>query len=127
MIRIFGFLFGLGCLILVAWAIALVASTVSGRKRRQQNRLPQQPSLTPPEIQERQCHCRLTRVRISQMMQDCHSIWSFFWRKNYLKLAYHDRQSSLWRVFADDVHLLPLHKIDTLGAFQFNLSTTVIL
>jgi len=47
------FLLGLGCLILVAWAIALVTNAVFGRKRRQQNRHQEPPSLTPPEIQER--------------------------------------------------------------------------
>ncbi len=36
-----------------ATAIALVAGAVFGRKRRQQNRPQQPPSLTPPEIQER--------------------------------------------------------------------------
>ncbi len=51
--EILGFLLGLGCLILVAWAIALFTNAVSGRKRRQQNRPQQPPSLTPPEIQER--------------------------------------------------------------------------
>ncbi len=50
---IFGFLLGLGCLILVAWAIALFGSLVFGRKRRQQNRPQELPSLKPPEIQER--------------------------------------------------------------------------
>ena len=47
------FLLGLGCLVLIAWAIALVTDAVSGRKRQQQNRPQQPPSLTPPEIQER--------------------------------------------------------------------------
>jgi hypothetical protein len=51
--KILGFLLGLGCLILVAWAIALVAGAVFGCKRRQQNRPQEPPSLTPPEIQER--------------------------------------------------------------------------
>ncbi len=51
--EILGFLFGLGCLILVAWAIAFFTNAVSGRKRRQQNRPQQPPSLMPPEIQER--------------------------------------------------------------------------
>ncbi len=51
--EILGFLFGLGCLILVAWAMALVTDAVSGRKRRQQNRPQEPPLLTPPEIQER--------------------------------------------------------------------------
>jgi hypothetical protein len=34
--EILGFLLGLGSLILVAWAIALVIDAVFGRKRRQQ-------------------------------------------------------------------------------------------
>jgi restriction system protein len=51
--KIVGFLLELGCLILVAWAIALVTDAVSGRKRRQQNRHQKPLSLTPPEIQER--------------------------------------------------------------------------
>ncbi len=51
--EILGFLLGLGCLILVAWVIALVAGAVFGRKRCQQNRHQEPPSLTPPEIQER--------------------------------------------------------------------------
>ncbi len=59
---ILGFLFGLGCLVLIAWAIAsstdataiaLVIGAVFGRKRQQQNRPQQPPSLTPPETQER--------------------------------------------------------------------------
>ncbi len=45
---IFGFLFGLGCLVVIAWAIALVTNAVLGRKRRQQNRPQQPPSLAPP-------------------------------------------------------------------------------
>ena len=51
--EILGFLFGLGCLVLVAWAIAILGGLVFGRKRRQQNRHQQPPSLTHPEIQER--------------------------------------------------------------------------
>lgn len=50
---IFGFLFELGCLVVIAWAIALLGDLLFGRKHRQQNR-PQEPlSLAPPEIQER--------------------------------------------------------------------------
>ena len=51
--EILGFLFGLGCLILVAWAISILGGLVFGRKHRQQNRPQEPPSLTPPEIQER--------------------------------------------------------------------------
>lgn len=51
--EIVSFLFGLGCLVLIAWVIALVIGAVSGRKRRQQNRHQEPPSLKPPEIQER--------------------------------------------------------------------------
>ena len=54
--EILGFLFGLGCLIVVAWAIALVAGAVFGRKHRQhrqQNRPPGQPSPNPTELRER--------------------------------------------------------------------------
>ncbi|KJH69772.1 hypothetical protein [Aliterella atlantica] len=50
---IFGFLFGLGCLVVIAWAIALLGHAVFGRKHWQQNRPQQPPSLAPPEIQER--------------------------------------------------------------------------
>ncbi len=50
---IFGFLFGLGCLVLIAWVIAILGHVVFGRKRRQRNRPQQPPSLTSPEIQER--------------------------------------------------------------------------
>ncbi len=55
------FLLGLGCLVLIAWAIAsstdataiaLVTDAVSGRKLQQQNRHQEPSSLTPPEIQE---------------------------------------------------------------------------
>lgn len=50
---ILGFLFGLGCLVVVVWAIAFVGQAIFGRKHRQRRR-PQQPlSLAPPEIQER--------------------------------------------------------------------------
>ncbi len=51
--EILGFLLGLGCLVVIVWAIALFGSLVFGRKRRQQNRHQKPPSLTPPEIQER--------------------------------------------------------------------------
>ena len=51
--EILGFLLGLGCLILVAWAISILGGLVFGRKHRQQNRPQEPPSLTPPEIQER--------------------------------------------------------------------------
>lgn len=51
--EILGFLFGFGCLVLIVWAIALLGGLVFGRKRRQQNRSQEPPSLAPPEIQER--------------------------------------------------------------------------
>ncbi len=51
--EILGFLFGLGCLVLIAWTISLLGGLVFGRKRPQQNRPQQSPSPTPPEIQER--------------------------------------------------------------------------
>ncbi|PSB30611.1 restriction endonuclease [Chlorogloea sp. CCALA 695] len=51
--EILGFLLGLGCLILVAWAISILGGLVFGRKRRHQNRPQEPPSLTHPEIQER--------------------------------------------------------------------------
>lgn len=49
--EILGFLFGLGCLVLIAWAIALLGDLVFGRKPRQQNRQP--PPHTHPEHQSR--------------------------------------------------------------------------
>ncbi len=42
--EILGFLFGLGCLVIIAWAIAFVGHVVFGRKLRQQNRPPHPPS-----------------------------------------------------------------------------------
>ena len=51
--EIFGFLFGLGCLVLIAWAIALVAGAVFGRKCRQLYQRYEQPSLQPTELEER--------------------------------------------------------------------------
>ena len=51
--EILGFLLGLGCLILVAWAISILGGLVFGRKHRQQNRPQEPPSLTPPKIQKR--------------------------------------------------------------------------
>lgn len=40
------FLMGLGCLVLIIWAIALLAGAVFGRKRQQQNRQPPSPKPT---------------------------------------------------------------------------------
>ena len=51
--EILGFLFGLGCLVLIAWAISILGGLVFGRKRRQQNRHQQPPSSTPSKIQKR--------------------------------------------------------------------------
>ena len=51
--EILGFLLGLGCLVLIAWAITFVTGAVFGRKRRQQNRNQEPPSLKPLEIQKR--------------------------------------------------------------------------
>ena len=53
---IFGFLFGLGCLVLIAWAITTLSSLVFdlfGHKRRQQNRPLGQPSPKPTQFRER--------------------------------------------------------------------------
>ncbi len=50
--EILGFLLGLGCLILIAWAIALFGSLISGWKYRRRRR-PQERSLSePPEIRQ---------------------------------------------------------------------------
>lgn len=49
---ILGFLFGIGCLVVIVWAIALLGALVFGRKRQQQNRHP--PSPKPAEQQSRQ-------------------------------------------------------------------------
>ncbi|PSB23957.1 hypothetical protein C7B70_25670 [Chlorogloea sp. CCALA 695] len=51
--EIFLFLFGLSCLIAIAWAIALLSHAVFGRKRRQQNRPQQHPSSKSTKL--RQC------------------------------------------------------------------------
>ncbi len=50
---IFGFLFGLGCLVLIAWAIALLGDLLFGRKHRQQNRPQEQPLPKPTQFRER--------------------------------------------------------------------------
>jgi hypothetical protein len=41
--EIFAFLIGLGCLVLIVWAIALFGSLVFGRQRRQQDQCLKQP------------------------------------------------------------------------------------
>lgn len=56
--EILGFLFGLGCLVLIAWAmaapavlgIAILSGLVFGFKRQRQNRPPGQPSLAPQKF-----------------------------------------------------------------------------
>ena len=47
--EILGFLLGLGCLVVIVWAIALVTGVVFGR---QQNRPPEQPSPKPTEFRK---------------------------------------------------------------------------
>ncbi len=49
--EIFGFLFGLGCLVAITWAFALLSHAVFGRKPGQRRRLPKQ-LLSPPEVRE---------------------------------------------------------------------------
>ncbi len=50
---IFGFLFGLGCLVVIAWAIAILGGLVFGRKHRQPDQRHEQPSPMPTELEER--------------------------------------------------------------------------
>lgn len=47
--EMFGFLIGLGCLVLIVWAIALFSSLVFGRKRRRQNQQQGRSPSVPPE------------------------------------------------------------------------------
>jgi len=47
---IFGFLFGLGCLVVIAWAITLLGHTVFGRKRRQPDQRHEQPLPQPTQF-----------------------------------------------------------------------------
>ncbi len=51
--EILGFLLGLVCLVVIAWAIALLSHAVFGRKPRQPRRPPEQPPNT-PEVRERE-------------------------------------------------------------------------
>ncbi len=51
--EILGFLFGLGCLVLIAWAIAIFGGLVFSRKRRNKTDLNSSHRLRPPKIQER--------------------------------------------------------------------------
>ncbi len=46
------FLLGLGCLVLIAWAMALVTGAVFGRQRRQPDQRHGQPSLQPTHLEE---------------------------------------------------------------------------
>ncbi|PSB27620.1 restriction endonuclease [Chlorogloea sp. CCALA 695] len=48
--EILAFLLGLGCLVLIVWAIALFGSLVFGRKRRARSRPHGQPPSPPPEL-----------------------------------------------------------------------------
>ena len=48
--EILAFLIGLGCLVLIVWAIALFGSLVFGRKRRARSRPHGQPPSPPPEL-----------------------------------------------------------------------------
>lgn len=48
--EILGFLLGLGCLVVIVWAIALFGSLVFGRKSRRQNRPHEQPPSPPPKF-----------------------------------------------------------------------------
>ncbi len=50
---IFGFLFGLGCLIVIAWAITLLSHAVFGRQRGQSDQRHEQPSAQPTQFRER--------------------------------------------------------------------------
>jgi restriction system protein len=50
---IFGFLFGLGCLVLIAWAIALLGGLIFSRQRRQPHQRQEQPSPQPTQFRER--------------------------------------------------------------------------
>jgi restriction system protein len=51
--EILGFLLGLGCLVLIVWAIALFGSLVFGRKRRRQNRPHEQPPSPPQKSKQK--------------------------------------------------------------------------
>ncbi len=52
--EIFGFLLGLGCLVLVTWVIALLGNAIFGRKRRRRMRSHEQPPTNILEFRERE-------------------------------------------------------------------------
>ncbi len=52
--EIFGFLLGLGCLVLVTWAIALLGNIVFGRKHRRRTRSHEQPPTNILEFREQE-------------------------------------------------------------------------